>query len=182
MGRPVLDGWVSGPEDVEEGGLSTVVGKHSIPRGLFFKTSSPVGDEVPRPRRPALGPYVCPVGGSSWPLGPNQIYYLLMGKLKTSKTPRVVSDQALEVAKSDPVLLSTPVSGGLDVLLMHDLPDHLSYRAIHDLVKPYGSVVGIRRVYDDDTPANRCYVVFSTARVTDYPPGCGQIRHAGSLC
>ena len=38
--------------------------------GLLFKPSSPVGDDVPRSRRPAIGPLVCPVGGSSWPLGP----------------------------------------------------------------------------------------------------------------
>ena len=124
-----------------------------------------MGDEVPRPRRPALGPYVCPVGGSSWPLEPNLIQFCHMGKLNKTKTPRVVGDQTLEVANSDPVgSLSTPVSRGLDVLLLRDLPEHLSYRAIHDLVKPYGNVVRIRRVYDDDTPANRCYVVFTTAK------------------
>ena len=70
MGRPVLDGWVSGPESVGEEGLSTVMGKLSDPWGLLFKPSSPVGDQVPRSRRPALDPLVCPVGGSSWPLGP----------------------------------------------------------------------------------------------------------------
>ena len=79
MGRPVLDGWVSGPDGVGEGGLSTVVGKHSNPWGLLFKTSSPVGDEVPRSRRPALGPLAGPVGGSSWPLGPINLLYMLYG-------------------------------------------------------------------------------------------------------
>ena len=69
MGRPVLYGWMSGQESVREGGLSTVVGKLSDPWGLLFKPSSPVEDEVPRSRRPVLGPLVCLVGGSSWPLG-----------------------------------------------------------------------------------------------------------------
>ena len=68
--HPVMDGWVSGPENVEEGGLSTVVGKLSNPWGQLFKTSCPVGDEVPRPRRPALVPPVSPVDGSSWSLEP----------------------------------------------------------------------------------------------------------------
>lgn len=63
--RPMLDGWVSGPEGVGEGGLSTVVSKLSEPWGRLFKTSILLGDEVPRSRRPALGPLVCPVGGSS---------------------------------------------------------------------------------------------------------------------
>ena len=44
--------WVSGPEDVGEGGLSTALSKHSYPWGLLFKTSSLVGDEVPHPRSP----------------------------------------------------------------------------------------------------------------------------------
>ena len=46
-------------------GLSTVVGKLSNPWGLLFKPSSPVGDEVPHSRWPALGSLVYPVGGSS---------------------------------------------------------------------------------------------------------------------
>ena len=69
-GCSALDGWVSGPEDVGEGGLSTAVSKHSYPWGLLFKTSSLVGDEVPHPRPPELGPLVDPVSGSSWLLGP----------------------------------------------------------------------------------------------------------------
>ena len=68
--------WAGGREG---GGLSTVVGKLSSHGGCFFKTSSPVGDEVPRPRRPALGPLVCPVGGSSWPLGPTFSIFLFHG-------------------------------------------------------------------------------------------------------
>ena len=70
VGRPMLDGWVSGPDSFGEGGLSTVMGKLSCPWGLFFKTTSPLGDEVPRSWWPALGPLACLVGGSSWPLGP----------------------------------------------------------------------------------------------------------------
>lgn len=33
-------------------------------------------------------------------------------------------------------------------------------------MKPYGNVVRIRRIYDDDIPANRCYVAFTTAKET----------------
>ena len=57
---------------------------------------------------------------------------------------------------------ATPVSGRLDVLLLHDLLGHFSYRAIHDVVKSYRDVVRIRQIYDDDCPANRCYP-FTTA-------------------
>ena len=79
MGRPVLDGWVSGPEDVREGVLAPSWANFRAMGAVFFKTSSPVGDEVPRPRRPALGPLVCPVGGSSWPLGPTFSIFLFHG-------------------------------------------------------------------------------------------------------
>ena len=68
------------------------------------------------------------------------------------------------VATLEPYQPESHLKRGHDVLLFHDLPDHLSYRAIHDLVKPYGNVARIRRVYDDDTPANRCYVAFATAK------------------
>ena len=86
-----------------------------------------------------------------------------MGK-NTSSTPRVVGDQALEAVQPGPRCVSaTPVSRRLDVLLLHDLPGHFSYRAIHDVVKLYGDVVRIRQIYDDDCPANRYYVTFATA-------------------
>ena len=65
MRRPVLDGSVSGPEGVGEGSLSTVVEKLSDPWMLLFKPSSLMGDKVSGSRRPALGPLVCSVGGSS---------------------------------------------------------------------------------------------------------------------
>ncbi|MPC76967.1 hypothetical protein E2C01_071404 [Portunus trituberculatus] len=35
-----------------------------------------------------------------------------------------------------------------------------SYHALHSLLKPYGTVVRIRLVYDKDIPINRCYVTF----------------------
>ena len=53
-------------------------------------------------------------------------------------------------------------SGGVNVLLLHDLPECLTYRAIHDIVKPYGNVTRIHRVYDDDCPYSRCYITFAT--------------------
>lgn len=60
MGRPVMDGWVSGLGNVRGGGLSSVVDKLSHHEGYFLKRVVPLGDEVPRPRRPALGPLRCP--------------------------------------------------------------------------------------------------------------------------
>ena len=81
------------------------------------------------------------------------------------KHPRVVSGQALEVTSPGPSNGSTTTeSGGRDVLLLHDVPGHLSYRAIHDLVKPFGNVCRIRLIYDDDLPTNRCYITFATAK------------------
>ena len=85
-----------------------------------------------------------------------------MGKYKSSTT-RVVGDQALQAAQPGPRCLSAmPVSGRLDVLLLHDLPDHFSYRVIHDVVKLYRDAVRIRQIYDDDCPANKCYVTIAT--------------------
>ena len=55
------------------------------------------------------------------------------------------------------------VADKLDVLLLHDLLENFTYRAIHDFVKPYGDVVRIRLIYDVDCPSNRCYVFFATA-------------------
>ena len=122
-----------------------------------------MGDEVLRSWRPALGPLVCPVGGSSWPLAPTSTYYCHMGT-HSSSTPRVVGEQAIEAVQPGPLYVTaTPVSGRLDVLLFHDLPGHFSYRAIHDVVKTYVDMVRIRHIYDDDCSANRCYVIFAIA-------------------
>ncbi|MPD00901.1 hypothetical protein E2C01_096406 [Portunus trituberculatus] len=44
-----------------EGGLSSVVDKHSYHVGPVFETTGPHGDEVPRPRQPALPPIVVQV-------------------------------------------------------------------------------------------------------------------------
>ncbi|MPC69763.1 hypothetical protein E2C01_063994 [Portunus trituberculatus] len=35
-----------------------------------------------------------------------------------------------------------------------------SYHALHSLLKAYGTVLLIGRVYDKDFPSNRCYVTF----------------------
>ena len=86
-----------------------------------------------------------------------------MDKTTNLPTPRVVDDQALEVTPSGPVPVMQQ-SDGKDVLLLHDVPEHLSYRAIHNLVKPFGDVVRIKVVHDDDLPSNRCYIGFATAR------------------
>ena len=59
--------------------------------------------------------------------------------------------------------LDSPAAGGHDVLLLHDVPEDLTYRVLHDLVKPYGDIVRIRLTYGRDCPSNRCYVVFAMA-------------------
>ncbi|MPC76887.1 hypothetical protein E2C01_071322 [Portunus trituberculatus] len=47
--------------------LSSVVDKHSYHVRPFFKRTGLHGDEVPRPRQPALSPIVVPVGGFPCP-------------------------------------------------------------------------------------------------------------------
>ena len=122
-----------------------------------------MGDEVPRPRRPALGPLVHPVGDSPWSLGPLSFHKMFMGKLNPT-SPRAVVHQAPEGDQSgggcDSEVL---VSGRGNVLLLHDLPDGFTYRSLHDLFKPFGTVVRIRLVYDKDCSSNRCYVHFATS-------------------
>ena len=87
-----------------------------------------------------------------------------MGKKQLNSSPRVVGDQALGVDSSG-LLCGSPASAsrGLDVLLLRDLPEKMSYRAIHDLVKPHGDVVRIRLIYNTDCQGNRCYVTFASA-------------------
>ena len=86
-----------------------------------------------------------------------------MGKQHHS-SPREVVDQASVVVSSGQYNdLNSPAASGRDVLLLHDLPEDLTYRAIHDLVKQYGDIARIRLTYDRDCPSNRCYVVFATA-------------------
>ena len=86
-----------------------------------------------------------------------------MGKQHHS-SPREVVDQASVVVSSGQYNdLNSPAASGRDVLLLHDLPEDLTYRAIHDLVKQYGDIARIRLTYDRDCPSNKCYVVFATA-------------------
>ena len=76
----------------------------------------------------------------------------------------MIGNQTLEAVQPGLRCVSaTPVSKRLDVLLLHDLPGHFSYKSTHDVLKPYGVVVRIRQIYDDDCPVNRCYVTFATA-------------------
>ena len=75
-----------------------------------------------------------------------------------------MADQASDVDSSDHRNnLDSPANGGLNVLLLHDLPEYLTYRAIHDLVKPYGDVVRIRLTRNGNYPSNWCYVVCAMA-------------------
>ena len=70
----------------------------------------------------------------------------------TPLSPRVVAGQASEGSHSGP---------GRDTEV-HDLPDGLTYRAIHDIFKPYGTVLRIRVVFDRNC-STRCYVTFSSS-------------------
>ena len=80
----------------------------------------------------------------------------------------MAGDQALEVSKSglpknNPGAVTKTRNPG-DALVLYDLPDHLSYRAIHDTVKPFGDVLRICRIYDVDGPENRCYILFNNPK------------------
>ena len=58
-------------------------------------------------------------------------------------------------------------------------------------MKPYGDVVRIRQIYDDDCPANRCYVTFATAAearaaldtvdMFDIPGLCAEVLSSGNV-
>ena len=50
----------------------------------------------------------------------------------------------------------------LDVLMMVNIIQSLTYRALHTLLKPYGTVLRIRLVYEEDFRSNRCYVTFAS--------------------
>lgn len=80
-----------------------------------------------------------------------------MDKHSFSSSLRVVGDQAHWVVSSGPVCGSpTVASEGLDVILLCDLPEQLSYNVILHVVKPYGDM-------DNTTSmSNRCYVNFVT--------------------
>lgn len=141
--------------------------------GLLFKTSSSVGDEVPLPQRPALGPLVHSVGGSPWFLEPGlfKISWHMSISTNLSSGPREVVNQTPETTspgchaaaelKSDSG--SPPRSSKCDALKVLNVPPSFSYRVIHSLFKPFGMVLRIRIIYDGDTAANRCYIVFSSS-------------------
>ena len=123
-----------------------------------------MGEEVPRSRRQALGSLVYPVGGSPWPLGSKIIIQYHMDQNINNPPPRVVVDQAPEGDQSGlGSAAKVPVSGRGDVLLLHNLPDGLTYRGIHDLFRSYGTVSRIRLVYERNGSSNRCYVTFSSS-------------------
>ena len=84
-----------------------------------------------------------------------------MGKQRHS-SPHEVVDQASEVVSSG-YSNDSPAASGHDILLLHDLPEGLTYRVNHDLVKLYGDIVCIRLTYDRDCPSNKCYMIFATA-------------------
>ena len=48
-------------------------------------------------------------------------------------------------------------------VMSSSLPEDLTYRAIHDLVKPCRDIVRVRLTYDRDCPSNKCYMIFATA-------------------
>ena len=70
-----------------------------MPRGLLFKLDSPVGDEVPRPRRQRSAPFADPVDGLLvTPYAILAIQYLYMDNETPLCLPRVVPDQSLEAS------------------------------------------------------------------------------------
>ena len=95
--------------------------------------------------------------------------------LPISKGPREVADLALETPSSgrDGKGASpphVPCSGvtsevrpsKLDALLMKNIDPSFSYRALHSLLKQFGTVLRIRLIYDGDYKSNRCYVTFAS--------------------
>ena len=92
-----------------------------------------------------------------------------MGKIKYKKNAsRTAGGQAGEMANSghnaakERVVESStrPLkSDDGDTLVVDNVHQSLSYRAIHDKVKTFGRVVRIRLVYDGDS-SSRCYITF----------------------
>lgn len=137
-----------------------------------------MGEEVPRPRWPALGPFAFPVGGGPWLLGPMSQQLSCMDNLNSSQGPREVASQALEdpttgcavppaAAGSSPrsigVLDYSPPPTG-DVLMLPNVSPSLTYRGIHLALLSFGTVLWIKLVFDESTRANTCYIFFHFRR------------------
>ena len=71
-------------------------------------------------------------------------------------SPRVVVDQA-------PGEFSSGRLSGGDTLLLHNVLPTLTYAAIHRMLKAFGTVKCIRLIYLDNSPSNRCYVIFTSS-------------------
>lgn len=55
-------------------------------------------------------------------------------------------------------------SSNMDALKMTNIIPSFSYRALHTLLKPYGTVLRIRLIYDDNFKSNRCYATFASSK------------------
>ncbi len=104
-----------------------------------------------------------------------------MGKYKKSSGPRGAVDQALETSPSgrDGVVqaktctfpavdsqcerrIGSVVDSCFDTLMIINVYASMSYRAIHSVLKPFGTVLRIRLKYDGDYLSNQCYVTFTS--------------------
>lgn len=115
-----------------------------------------------------------------------------MDFLKTPSGPRAAADLALETTssgrgegeispssrpvKAAPLSRSdseVPPSSRMDALQMYNIDTSLSYRALHSIFKPFGTVLRIRLIYDEDCLSNRCYVTFASGE--DAQSACGAV-------
>ncbi len=104
-----------------------------------------------------------------------------MGKYKNSSVPRGVVDQALRTstsgrdgvveagARTPPVVVSqgerrlgSVVESCLDTLMIINVYASMSYRAIHSVLKPFGTVLRFRLKYYGDCLSNRYHVTFTS--------------------
>ena len=109
------------------------------------------------------------------------LYLFYMSTPLSSPSPQEVADLALEETSSGRdgrgsspqrhLVESASVSGGasevrpgpaMDALLLVNILPSLTYRALHCLFQPFGTVLRIRLCYDADFRSNRCYVIFSS--------------------
>ncbi len=177
----MLDGLLPGLRWIVGGGLSSIVDKLSNHEGPLFKMSGIHGDEVHSSRRPALAPFVVTVGGLPLSLEPTYFYSIHMDKYKNSSGPRGAVDQALETSPSgrDGVVqaktctfpavdsqcerrIGSVVDSCFDTLMIINVYASMSYRAIHSVLKPFGTVLRIRLKYDGDCLSNRYHVTFTS--------------------
>ncbi|MPC48003.1 hypothetical protein E2C01_041767 [Portunus trituberculatus] len=121
-----------------EGGLSSVVDKHSYHVGPFFKTIGPRGDEVPRPRQPALALIVVPVGSREVADLARKTSFSGLSRKEDSPPQGPPTEVSCSGSSSE-----GRISAAFYSLLMVNVNPSFSYHALHSLLKAYGTVVRI---------------------------------------